>query len=205
MKQQMTRFFIVTFFVVLTGISFCDNSKEKEKIKRLFMEWQSQEIKAKHFSQKNLCNPDSFRIHIRIENLDSITGLIYDFPSDSTEYKFSFADLNNDGKLDGLVVFTPDQCDGGNAAEWIQWQVFILSDGENYNVIDTLHLNTFTSKDINYKGFYWLDSISTNKIFGTYFEFKKDDGRCCPTINRPVKFDFTKRELITIGDNFDRK
>jgi len=208
----------IIYLTVLTVLTACDysnrvktnrrllgTSTEKKQIKQFFTAWQAQEIKAKHFYPKNWCNPDSFLMHNRIENLDSIKGLIYGFPSDTTEFKFSFADLNNDGKLDGLVVFTPNQCDGGNASEWIQWQVFILSNSENYSVTDTIHMNTFRSTNFNYKGFYWLDSITTNKIFGTYSEFKKDDGRCCPSINKKVIFDFAKRELITVGGNIDRK
>jgi hypothetical protein len=214
----MTRFLIILFFCVLTGFSFCDNSyrerttsgqvdnsTEKKKIKELFVEWQTQEIKAKHFLPKDWCNPDSFLRHKSKENLDSIMGLIYGFPSDSIEYKFSYADLNGDGKLDGLVVFTPDQCDGGNASMWTQWQVFLLSKKGNYNITDTLHVDRFASTAFDSLGFYWLDSIATDKIFGTYIEFKANDGHCCPSIQRPVKFDFIERKLSFIGDNIDRK
>jgi hypothetical protein len=218
-KQQMTRIFIIISFGVLTSFAFCDNSYrkkttgglidnsiEKGEIKRLFIEWQTREIKAKHFFPKDWCNPDSFMRHNIIkENLDSIKGLIYGFPSDSTEYKFSFADLNNDGKLDGLVVFVPDQCDGGNASMWKQWQVFLLSKNGNYEITDTLHVNSFASTSFDSLGFYWLDSIATDKIFGTYFEFKAKDGHCCPSIQRPVTFDFIEKKLSFIGDNIDRK
>ena len=177
-----------------------DNTFERRKIKQLFINWQSEEIKRQHFFPRNWCNPDSFKVHCKKENLDSIKGLIYGFPLDSTEYQFSFADLNNDGKLDGLVVFSPLQCDGGNASEWLQWQVFLLSDQKDYKVLDTIQVNRFSSKYSLSNGFYWLDSISTNKIFGTYFEFKKDDSRCCPSIIRPVIFDFKQRKLIFMGN-----
>jgi len=218
MKQQMTRFFVIISFCILTGFAFCDNSNtkeiaigqihnstEKKKIKELFLGWQTQEIKARHFLPKEWCNPDSFLRYKTKENLDSIKGLVYGFPSESTEYKFSFADLNDDGKLDGLVVFTPDQCDGGNASMWIQWQVFLLSKKGNYNITDTLHVDRFASTAFDSLGFFLLDSIATDKIFGTYFEFKANDGHCCPSIQRPVNFDFIERKLSFIGDNIDRK
>ena len=180
-----------------------DNSSDKTKLKQLFVTWQNQEIKAKHFLTSDSCNPEWFAKHGRKENLDSVNGLLYGFPSDSSEYNFSFADLNSDGKLDGLVVFTPNQCDGGNAAMWIQWQVFLLSDKNSYRVIDTLHIDKFASTEFDRIGFYWLDSIATNKIYGKYYEFADTDGRCCPSINKPVIFDFKDRKLTFIGKNIE--
>jgi hypothetical protein len=131
--------------------------------------------------------------------------MIYGFPSDSTEYNFSFADLNNDGRLDGLVVFKPVQCDGGNGSIWTQFQVLILSKKSIYNVSDTLRVDRFASTPFDSLGFYWLNSIANDKIFGTYFEFKPDDGYCCPSIQRPVTFDFVERRLSFIGDNIGTK
>jgi hypothetical protein len=217
-KQQMTRFSIVLFFWVLTGFAFCDNANrqkatseqidnmtERKKIKELFMDWQKQEIKAKRFFPKDWCNGDSVLKYITRENLNNLVGMIYGFPSDSTEYKFSFADLNNDRKLDGLVVFTPVQCDGGNGSIWTQWQVFLLSKNDNYNITDTLQVDKFASTTFDSRGFYWLHNIATNKIFGTYFEFKTNDGHCCPSIQRPVTFDFVERKLTFIGDNINQQ
>jgi hypothetical protein len=213
----LKRHFIIlaTFFLALTGCNNfgslknnenqADNSSDKTKLKQMFITWQNQEIDAKQFLASDSCNPEWFAKHGRKENLDSVNGLVYGFPSDTNEYKFSFADLNSDGKLDGLVVFTPNQCDGGNASMWIQWQVFLLSDNKSYMIIDTLQVDKFASTEFDSLGFYWLDSISTNKIYGKYYEFIDTDGRCCPSINKPVTFDFKDRKLTFIGMNIDRK
>jgi hypothetical protein len=174
-------------------------------IKQLFANWQTQEIYANHFLPTDSCNPNWFTNHQTNESLNSKNDLIFGFPKDSTEYKFSFADLNNDNKLDGLVVFTPNQCDGGNASSWIQWQVFLLSGTDHFEIMDTLKVSNFSSTEFDSKGFYWLDRIGKNRIYGTYIEFTKDDGYCCPSINRPVTFDFIERKLINIGGNIDRK
>jgi hypothetical protein len=181
------------------------NSESKEKIRELFLNWQNQEIKNKHFLAADSCNPDWFAEHGTPENLDSINGLIFGFPSDSSEYTFSFADLNNDNNLDCLVLFTPNQCDGGNASMWVQWQVFIISDKDSYKIIDTLHIDKFAHTEFDSLGFYWLDSIAVNRIHGTYIEFKENDGHCCPSINRPVVFDYSERKLICVGANIERK
>jgi hypothetical protein len=179
--------------------------KEKNKLRELFFNWQNQEIMDNHFLAADSCNPEWYAKHGAIENLDSINGLIYGFPSDSSEYTISFADLNSDKKLDCLIVFTPDQCDGGNASMWVQWQVFILSDKDNYKIIDTLTVDKFALTDFDSLGFYWLDSISVNKIYGTYIEFKDNDGHCCPSINKPVTFDYSERKLMFVGNNIERK
>ena len=157
-----------------------------------FANWQKQQINEKRFWASDSCYPGWFDKHDVNETLDN---LIYGFPSDSS-IKFSFADLNQDGNLDGLVTFNADQCDGGNASTWNQWQVFILSNNGNYNVNDTIQVDKFSLTEFDSLGFYRLDSIKANKIFGTYIEFKDEDGRCCPSINRPVAFDFSGKRLV---------
>jgi len=173
---------------------------EKEKIQKVFKGWETREIKAGHFFASDSCNQEWFIDHKFDGTIDQEWGI-----PDSSEIKFSFADLNNDGKLDGLVTFTPDQCDGGNASMWTQLQLFLLSDKEDYKIIDTIQVDKFSSTEFDSLGFYWLDSIAANKIFGTYIEFKGNDGHCCPSINKPVTFDFVKRKLTFIGENPDKK
>jgi len=181
-----------------------NHSAEIKKIKQLFADWQENEIKAGYFWASDSCNPGWFTNHIIKENFDSIKGLVYGLPSDSEEYTFSFADLNNDNRLDGLVVFKPDQCDGGIIAQWIQWQVFLLSAKDHYTITDTIQVDKFASTDFDSLGFYWLDSIKTNEIFGTYNEFKKDYGNSWPH-RRLVTFDFANRKLTFIGEDIDMK
>jgi hypothetical protein len=184
---------------VANNIEELDNSTVKKEIKNEFAEWQSEEIKKGHFLPADSCDPDLFYKYSMPANLDSRYELGYGFPKDSSEYKFSFADLNGDNKLDGLVCFTPYQCNGGNASMWSQWQVFLISNKENYIVTDTVNVNNFALTDFDSIGFYRLDSLATNKICGTYIQFIPKDPTCCPSINKPVTFDFTNKKLTYIG------
>lgn len=96
-----------------------NNSGDKRQIKQLFADWQKNEIKLGHFWAIDTCNPNYFSQRDFTGTIDQELGI-----PDSNEINFSFGDLNDDGKLDGLATFTPSQCDGGNASMWTQAQVF---------------------------------------------------------------------------------
>jgi hypothetical protein len=197
----MNKYFLLLWIVLLcscTRSSLPKNQSERENIKKLFHNWQLQEIQNGRYWAIDSCNPHWFSKHNIKETPNDIK---FGFPSDSSEYQFSFTDLNNDKKLDCLVVFDPNQCDGGNLMEWKQMQVFIISGKIKYEIIDSLDLSKFAATNFDSSGFYLLDSIAKNKIFGTYIEFKNDDGRCCPSIRRSVTFDYIQRKLISIGKN----
>ena len=118
------------------------------------------------------------------------------FPADSTDYSFSFADLNQDGKLDGIGLFFPEQCDGGDGARWSQSDVLLLSSPQGYQIIDSLRLDHFAMTDFDTNGFYNVDSIGLNRIYATYLELHQGSTTCCPDVSRPVVFDYAKRALI---------
>jgi hypothetical protein len=198
----------INLFAVGLFLSACNNltkvSNDKEtasiiiqenKLKQLFADWQVKEIKAGHYWATDSCNPQWFSKHKIKETPNDIK---FGFPSDSSEYQFSFADLNNDGILDGLIVFIPDQCDGGNIAGMNQIQVFLLSGKSNYNATDTLQVGKFDSTNFDSLGFYWLDSIGNNRIYGVYHEYKDTDFNWRPSVNRPVLFNFIDRKLISV-------
>lgn len=196
----MAKYLFLLFWILL--ICSCSRNKaqpslgEKETIKRMFHNWQMEEIQKGHYWANDSCNPTWFSAHNIKETPNDIK---FGFPSDSDEYYFSFTDLNNDKKLDGLVVFEPDQCDGGNLMEWKQIQVFILSDNGKYKITDTIDVSKFSSTEFDSSGFILLDSIAKYKIFGHYIQFKENDGRCCPSIRIPVTFDYIHRNIISIG------
>lgn len=211
---------VIFFFIVLASLTSCSGSSfsgskiktaskavlnpvrkfrvikdtciyQQRKIRKLFAAWQKKEVKAHQFLDS--CNWDWSADH-KNSNID------WGFP-DSTRITFSFADLNNDEKLDGMATFTPDQCDGGNASMWTQIQVFFISGRIKYLVTDEVDVSKFSGTGFDGKGFYWLDSISKNKINGTYYEFKDYDGHCCPSIKWPVTFDFKTKKLISVFKN----
>jgi hypothetical protein len=107
-----------------------------------------------------------------------------------------FTDINNDDKLDALVTFRPTQCDGGNALMNAQIRVLVLSSGTSYVTDDKLvdkiesHLK---------KGWLNIESASSGTFLGTYYEYKDSDGRCCPSIKRPIEIDY-KTKKLTFSD-----
>jgi len=163
------------------------DSKTKAEIKNAFDTWTKSEIQKGNFFAMDSCNTHYFIMKDSL-GLESIDGL--SVPDDSSEINFHYADLNDDDKKDALITFTPYQCDGGNATMWVQYQLLVLSNGDNYSVIDD-YFEKFNTDP----GFFLLDSVSTKTVFGTYFEIKNNDSRCCPSIKRPIKIDLNKNEF----------
>jgi hypothetical protein len=176
-----------------TNPSLKDSHTESAVIQKAFHDWQIEQIKNGSFWAKDSCNPKWFANHNVAESSSSIK---LGFPEDSTEYCCSYSDINDDSKIDGLIVFEPLQCDGGNLLEWTQMNVFILSSQNSYFVTDTIDVSKFGSTFHDSTGFYHLDSIANQKIFGTYLNFRATDGRSSPSIQIPVVFDFLKRQMI---------
>jgi len=215
LKTLILLIFFSLLFLVVTSIASCNRKEglainprsnlidtlnykpdtciyQRKKIRKLFKNWEAKEIRLKHFFAEDSCNPSYYEKH---EGDNSYNGG-WGFP-DSTRIEFSFADLNGDGKLNGLVTFVPDQCDGGNASMWTQLQIFFISGKKKYRITDEIDVKEFSGTDFDEKGFYWLDSISKNKICGRYIEFKDSDGHCCPSTNWLVTFDFKARKIIS--------
>ena len=163
---------------------------------KLYADWQKEQIRNKNYWANDSCNMQWFSRHAD----EDIKDIPYGFP-DSSRTRISYADLNSDGIRDGLIAFTPIQCDGGNGAMWTQEQVFFLSGEKGYRITDSLRVEDFAVTGFDSTGFYWLDSIGTNKIYGMYFSFAPDDARCCPSTNKPVIFDYAQRKLVYIGEN----
>ncbi len=168
----------------------------KNAILTLYANWQKEQIRKGNYWANDSCNQDWFLNHAE----EDIKDLPYGFP-DPSGFRTSYADLNGDGIRDGLIAFTPVQCDGGNASMWTQEQVFFLSGQKGYAITDSLRVDEFAATDFDSTGFYWLDSIGANKIYGMYFSFAADDAHCCPSTNKPVTFDYAQRKLVYIGQN----
>ena len=158
-------------------------------IRHLFTVWQHQQVRSGTYWPADSCKPQVVQ---RQQPASVVLGL----PTDSSSYAFSYADLNLDGTLDGLVTFTPDQCDGGNGSMWVQVNVLLLSGHSGYSVTDTLDVEQFANVPTSKSGFYHLDSIAPNQLFGTYYEFNQNSGHCCPSVKRPVMFDFLGRKRL---------
>jgi len=162
-------------------------------LKNIFAEWQKNEIKKKLFWANDSCNPDWIILHPT-----DTSGIVWSFP-DNTSFKFSYADINNDGKIDQLVTFTPEQCDGGNGSMWTQIEVLTISNHNQYTTTSTLSDGNFSYLGKDTSGFYWFDSIGVNKIYGRYLKFKNTDGHCCPSIIKPEILDYDTNKVLYLG------
>lgn len=158
----------------------------------MFDAWKVNELELRHLWSADSCNSAYFTTHKFEGGLEKMWGL----PADSNDYHFSFADINNDRKLDLMVTFNPCQCDGGNASMWTQLEVLVVSDPENYHVESLIGDGLMNSTGIDTNGFYWFDSIGVNMIYATYYQFKKEDNHCCPSIQLPVKLSYPDKKLM---------
>jgi hypothetical protein len=195
----MLMFVLTTCTSGLKKTNSTSDSLDKVILKKLFIDWKKNEIAQGRIWAEDSCNMDWFSKHDYNE-----PTIPWGFP-DTSEYKYSYADLNNDGKIDQLVTFIPSQCDGGNGSMWTQIEVLIISDKGKYKIISSLGDGLFSSLGIDTTGFYWYDSIGVNKIYGTFIKFMKDDEHCCPSIVKPVIFAYDTKKIIYIGDNIERK
>ncbi|MCX6351888.1 MAG: hypothetical protein NTX03_08495 [Bacteroidetes bacterium] len=201
MKKTSYILFIFTFFLFS-----CNNGQKKkdaildklkkEKLKKFFLDWQINEIAQHRFWAKDSCYMGWFGTH----HFHEEGGLPWGFPDtshrDTSQYRFSYADINNDGKTDQLVTFTPAQCDGGNASMWEQIEVLTISEGGKFKTTSSIGDGFFSYYGNDTNGFYHYDSIGVNKIYGTFYSFKKGDGHCCPSIVKSIIFDYKTKKII---------
>ncbi len=182
--------FIVCPVILLIGLlPFCKKANkltqlESEYVNILnsFNQWKMEQIREGVFLVGDSCN---FEVVSRDGSVGSIMGIPFDLD-------ISYTDINQDGKVDGLVLFRPNQCDGGNALMNIQIKLLILSSPNKY-IVDDKFMNVFESQ--NGKGWFILDNATEGTIYGTYYEYTETDGRCCPSIRRKISIYFSSKKL----------
>jgi hypothetical protein len=88
---------------------------------------------------------------------------------------------------------------------WTEIEVFTVSKNGQY--INEVYMGDgmFSSVGVSTEGFYFYDSIGTNRIYATYINFLDEDGHCCPSIIKPVIFTYNTKELIYVGENSSDK
>jgi hypothetical protein len=171
------------------------DTTEVKKLNQQFAKWQQKEIKANRMYSHDHCSWSWVETHPLKE-----WGLNWGFP-DSSEIPFSYADLNGDKKLDLMVAFTPDQCDGGNGSITIQMQVFIISSRSGYQTQFDINngLSGWFGKDLD--GFEDYDSIGPGIIYGRHMAFLFKDGHCCPGVSCPTIYEWPSRKVLFMGEN----
>ncbi len=180
---------IITCILILLGLSnklAAQSKSEYLQIINKFEQWKSIQFKKGIYATEKKCN-------LGTVTKDSYTGPTMGIPND---VDISFTDINNDNKLDAIVMFNPSQCDGGNALMNAQIRILILSNGMTY-IADDTYIDKIESRFK--KGWFSIKKASYGTFFGTYYEYKETDGRCCPSIRRPFIIDYKTKKMEFTG------
>lgn len=176
------KYSLIAFFIGVTIASLqAQSSSIHAKILVGFEQWKTSAIKNGSYANAANCNME------RVTK-DGYKGPFTGIPE---EISIHYADVNGDGKLDGLVTFHPKQCDGGNAMMNAQDRVLILSKGTGYTA-DAKYINNIEKQK---DGWLSVTGASDGIIFGTYYNYTAEDGRCCPSIKKPFTIDFKTKKL----------
>lgn len=180
-------FHIMLFLTTRSKDLNAQTASEYTQIMTRYEQWKALEYKNGNYEIPSKCK-------VEIVTKDSYKGPNVGIPKD---IQVSFTDINGDKKMDALITFSPEQCDGGNALMNSEERVLILSKGAAY-VTD----NAFFTKieDGLEKGWLHITSASFGQFYGTYFEYKDDDGRCCPSIKKDFYIDYKTKKLEYLGE-----
>ncbi len=177
-----------SFLLILIGILFASCELHAQagnpyiRIINTFEKWKLDQFRKGNYATEKNCNRDTVL-------KDGYKGSEMGIPSD---INISFTDINNDNVIDGLILFYPDQCDGGNALMNAQIRVLVLSTKSGYIIDDTL-IDKVEGR--LKKGWLNIERAEYGTFCGNYFEYKESDGRCCPSIKRPIIIDFKTKKL----------
>ena len=172
--------FSILFLFAVSAIQ-AQSGTSYSKIMAAFDQWKATAIQKGKYASAANCK-------MEIVTRDGYKGPATGIPQ---ELSIHFADINGDGKLDGLFTFHPQQCDGGNAMMNAQDRVLVLSKGSTYTADASYISNIEQKKD----GWLSVTGALEGIIYGTYYEYGPDDGRCCPSIKKSFTIDYKTRKL----------
>jgi hypothetical protein len=188
------------FLTILIVLSFLHRAEAQDQteqfLKGKFHEWQQEQIANGIYWANDSCHMEWFRTH---EEEDLALG----FP-DAKDFRYSYGDINSDGRTDQLVMYNPVQCDGGNAMMWAQETVLFISRVDKDEPGENISWQTFTGTLPFLRAddaFYHIESIDDNRVRAVRYAFSEDDPHCCPSVEIPVMFDYRTGELVYIGKN----
>lgn len=167
--------------LAITGL-YAQTTAAYTQILTRYEQWKAAQYKA-----GNYATPANCKMEVVIK--ESYKGPQAGIPNDISVH---YSDINGDNKMDALITFNPIQCDGGNAGMNIQSRVLILSKGAVW-ITDDKYIDNIEAK-ID-KGWMSVSGVTGGTIFGTYYEYKEDDGRCCPSIKKQFSIDFKTKKL----------
>ncbi len=180
-RQPLLSALIMISVLAYCGHTIAQSTPAYNQIVIKFEYWKAQQFKSGKFATDKNCIPDTVA-------KKNYKGPDMGIPKD---LDISFTDINRDGIIDGLVTFHPDQCDGGNALMNAQISVLILSTKKGYTIDDTF-MDKITE---GYTGWFIIEKATESVLFGTYYNYKNGDGRCCPGIRKPFELNYLTGKL----------
>jgi hypothetical protein len=174
----------VLFIVALLALSsqLTAQTPEYSQILNRYEQWKTAQYQAGKY-----CTPANCKVDVMLKA--GYKGPTIGIPKDISIF---YTDINADNKLDALISFNPQQCDGGNAMMNAQENLLILSKAGAYIVDDTYFDkigSTLKSGWINING------AAGGSFYGIYTDYKDDDPRCCPSIKKEFSLDYKSKKL----------
>ena len=150
-------------------ITSCQQKSKYQKIISTFENWKSTQISLGNYQAKN-------------------DELGQGFPDEIIVF---YTDLNQDENVDAIICFNPILLEGGNALMNVQEKLMVVSKNENYELDDT----TLTNLERKLKsGWIHLTHANNGVISGDYYDYKSNDGQCCPSIHKQVDISLNKKK-----------
>ncbi len=178
-------FFLPLFIVTIHSLQ-AQSTNEYAQVLSRFEQWKTAQYNTGKYARPANCKTE-------IVMKDGYKGPVAGIPTDMAVF---YSDMNNDGKLDGLITFNPIQCDGGNALMNAQARVLVVSKGATWVTDDKYIENIEAKKD----GWLIVTGVSGGTISGTYYAYGADDPRCCPSIKKPFTIDYKTKKLVIESD-----
>lgn len=179
----MLPFKLSSFLLVFScNVLIAQTESDRNKVLRYLEMWRKSKIENKAY-----IHPDSCQLQYIINN--QINSLeTFGLPE---KVNISWGDLNLDGTEDALIIFHPMQCDGGNGSMKFQYALLIISNENEY-----YFLEHYPSTNLGMGGYYYYyNSIEKNGINASYYEYKNEDSRCCPSIRKEHFLEFKEGHL----------
>ena len=154
-------------------ITSCQQKSKHQKIISTFENWKNKQISLGNYQDKN-------------------DELGQGFPD---EIHVFYTDLNQDENVDAIICFNPILLEGGNALMNVQEKLMVVSKNENYELDDS----TLSNLEKTLKtGWIHVSNASNGIISGDYYDYKSNDGRCCPSIHKQLEISIENKKATLI-------
>jgi len=175
-------------FAINLGVNIAQPaSANQPAIINVYKDWKTSQLKARNYLPDSECNLQKVVELMQAGMLTASHGF--------GTAKFSYGDINRDGRQDALIVFNPRQCDGGNASMNSQTAVVILSiEGSSRYWVDDKKLENLNGLPSGmWKIFESVNGSGT--ISGRAYSYGDKDPRCCPSIQRTFTYIYPSQSL----------